>query len=100
MQRDLYRYTLALFSGLALVACMSLRAEQMTAKEKEALRIGEKYISVHYTDFDQRNKDIVIKDAGDRWEVTYELPEDMIGGAPVVIIDKRTMEVVNSFRTQ
>jgi hypothetical protein len=99
VKHTLHRFTLILI-WFAVIACVSARAEQMTTQEKAALRIGEKFIAGHYADFDKRNKKLVVKDEGDHWEVTYELPEDMIGGAPVVIIDKRTMQVIRSFRTQ
>lgn len=101
MQRnDLIQCALAFVLGLAVAGCASLRAEQMTAKEKEALSVAEKFIAGRYSDFDKHNKKPVLKDTGNHWEVTYELPEDMIGGAPVVIIDKQTMQVIRSFRTQ
>lgn len=101
MQRKgIYQYGLALVLALVVIACSSLRAEQMTAKEKEALSVAEKFVANRYADFDKRNKKPVLKDAGDHWEFTYELPEDMIGGAPVIIIDKRTMQIIRSYRTQ
>lgn len=72
----------------------------MTEAEKKAVRIAEEFVAVRYTDFDKRNKKPVLTDSGANWEFTYELPENMAGGAPVVIIDKRTMKVIRSFRTQ
>src|SRR3989338_4073315 len=98
MQRKrIFRYILALVLGLTVIACSNLKAEQMTAKEREALSVGEKFVAGRYADFDKRNKTPVLKDGGDYWEFTYELPEDMIGGAPVAIIYKRSMQVIRSF---
>ncbi|AVV78338.1 hypothetical protein [Leptospira santarosai] len=34
------------------------------------------------------------------WRVTFLLPDDYMGGTPVVFIDKRTMKVLRSYNTQ
>jgi len=98
--KDLYRFVLGLIFGITVMACGSLRQEQMTAKQKEAIIIGERFIAEHHADFDKNRKKLVLYDEGDHWEVTYELPENMVGGAPVVVIDKQTMKVITSYRTQ
>lgn len=72
----------------------------MTEQEKEAQSMAEKFVAERYTDFDKRDKKPTLTDQGDHWEFTYELPEDMIGGAPVVIIDKQTKKIIRSYRTQ
>lgn len=72
----------------------------MAEKENDAQSIAENFIADRYKDFDKQGKKPTLTDRGDHWEFTYELPEDMIGGAPVVIVDKRTMKIVRSYRTQ
>jgi hypothetical protein len=93
-----FRRVLAFVVGFTALAC-TLKAEQMTEKEKQALKVGQEYIAVHYANFDSRNLKPILKDAGDHWELFYELPE-MQGGTPVVHIDKRSIKVVRSYRTQ
>ena len=75
-------------------------AEQMTSQESEVQAIAEKLVRERYKDFDMRDKKPLLKDEGDNWEFTYQLPDDMIGGAPVIIIDKRTMKIIRTYRTQ
>ena len=73
---------------------------QMGAGEKAALEIGEKYVASNFADYDKSRKKPVVRDRGEHWEFTYELPIDMLGGSPHVIIDKKTMQVVRAYRTQ
>lgn len=91
-------FTLGMVLGLS--ACTAFGESTMDTDQAAVIRVAEKFVSERYADFDKTNKKLVVKDAGDYWEATYELPEDMIGGAPVLIIDKRTKEVIRSFRTQ
>jgi hypothetical protein len=42
----------------------------------------------------------VLKDQGDHWEFLYELPADMLGGSPVVVIDKASKKIIRIYRTQ
>ena len=42
----------------------------------------------------------VVTDAGDDWQFTYELPSDMLGGAPVVLLSKADLSVKKAYRTQ
>jgi len=72
----------------------------MKEAKQEALKIAEKYIAEHYAEFDMTDKKPILKDSGDYWEFTYELPDYMLGGSPVVVVDKQTRKVIRSFRTQ
>ena len=36
----------------------------------------------------------------DHWQVTWRLPPDMLGGTPVVHVDKRSGEVREAYHTQ
>ncbi len=42
----------------------------------------------------------VLYDKGSYWRVTFALPDDWIGGTPVVEIDKRTLKPVNIYHEQ
>ncbi|HEY1270218.1 MAG TPA: NTF2 fold immunity protein [Candidatus Binatia bacterium] len=76
---------------------LQLRAEESTPEK--ALKIGREYIETHYS-FDKRGTKLVINDLGDSWQVTYQLPENTAGGAPVAVIDKKTLKVIRSFHAQ
>ena len=86
--------------GVANLTSTSLRADEMTDAEEHAQSLAEKFVTERYPDFDKCNKKPFLTDLDDRWEFTYELPEDMIGGAPVVIIDKQSMKIIHTYRTQ
>ena len=62
--------------------------------------IAEQYLIEKYPDFNKVNKKIVMKSVDNNWQVTYELPENMLGGAPVVIIENETGRIINTYRTQ
>lgn len=72
----------------------------MNDVEQQAVSTAQAFVNEKYPDFDKSRKRIVIKTTDDQWEITYELPDGMIGGAPVVFVDRRTGKVVRSFRTQ
>lgn len=81
-------------------ACVNVKGLEMTSAEQIAISIAESFVTSKYPDFDKSRKKVVISTSGDQWEVTYELPDDMLGGAPVVFIDKLTGKVTRSYRTQ
>ena len=88
------------FGSWALMACKNAEGVEMSKAERQAIATAEILIAKKYPDFDKAKMRIVIRSMGDHWEVSYELPSDMLGGAPVVLIDKRTGVVIRSFRTQ
>ena len=73
---------------------------QQSDAEKRAMKIAEDYVAENYKIIDTRNLKPVIKDEGDYWNFYYELPSTMMGGAPVVLIDKRTLKIIRSYMTQ
>ena len=96
---------LALPSALALAAACTLACTQqenrrMTDTEQRAAQAGADFIARQYPDFDKTRKTLAVRDLGSQWEVTYTLPDDMLGGAPVVLLDKATLAVARSYRTQ
>ncbi|MDI7166528.1 NTF2 fold immunity protein [Leptospira santarosai] len=42
----------------------------------------------------------LLVDEGKVWRVEYRLPKGMIGGGPVVIIDKENLRIINVFMEQ
>jgi hypothetical protein len=60
--------------------------------QRAAAQAAANYIATYYPGFDFRTTlwKLVISDGGDRWEITYFSP-GVEGGAPVVVLDKRTL---------
>ena len=98
---------------------------KLTEKEKELVQIYEKYSKEKFGDIfgnykytleiteakkcwdsseEEWNPGISIKLAkipnNECWRVTFGLPENMIGGTPVIFIDKKTLEVMHAYGTQ
>lgn len=94
---------------LALTSCTLMNEGNiMTDSEKRiyteaelyALELGADYINKNYPDYDTTDKTLVVSSRDDVWVVTYELPAYMLGGSPVVEIDKKTEQIIKVYRTQ
>ena len=72
----------------------------MEAVELSLMDISEQAVAQRFPDFDPTGKIPLLKDKGDHWEFSYELPEGMIGGSPVGIMEKTTGKVLKIYRTQ
>ncbi|WP_425502733.1 NTF2 fold immunity protein [Pinirhizobacter soli] len=76
-------------------SCADLSDTQRVVAE-----IAKNYIFRTYPDFKADDLCLQVTDSQGKWEVTYRLPANRIGGAPVVLIDKQTGDVLRSYRTQ
>jgi hypothetical protein len=91
---------------LFLVASTSLNVDtvaaetSMTPIECTVARVAERHIATHYPDFDSIKNPPVVRDNGKTWTVEYHLPEGMIGGTPVIEIEKDSFKVLRAYRTQ
>jgi hypothetical protein len=72
----------------------------MNTTEQSVMSAAEQAVIAKFPDFKTEGKKPVLQDMGDHWEFTYELPPTMLGGAPVVVIDKRTKSISHIYRTQ
>jgi hypothetical protein len=99
----------ALMVAVPLSACGStVGASKNEAKETSsmedgrdrAIAAGREFVKLRYPDFVEDRKTPIVTDKGDTWEFTYRLPDDMLGGAPVVIFNKADLSVKESYRTQ
>ena len=87
--------------GVSLAAVDSAEAEKpLTGIECTVARVAERYVAIHYPDFDSVRSPPIIRDKGNMWEVEYLLPETMIGGTPVILIDKSSLKVMRAYHTQ
>jgi hypothetical protein len=93
---------LLLTCPIFLYSSLARDGDMASQESKECLvaRIAERYIALHYPDFDSIRTPPIVHDKGTFWEVEYQLPEGTIGGTPVVLIDKATLRVIRAYRTQ
>ena len=99
----------AMVMAVPLSACGStVSSGKSAAKETssmedgrdKAIAAGREFVKLRYPDFVEDRKTPVVTDKGETWEFTYRLPDDMLGGAPVVIFNKADLTVRESYRTQ
>lgn len=76
------------------------RTDMTDTEQARAIAAGRDYVAKKFPDFSEDRKTPVVTDAGDDWQFTYELPIDMLGGAPVVLLSKKDLAVVKAWRTQ
>ena len=89
-----------LLSGL-FFWCASIVAETFPGPaEIKAMQIAEDYVAANFKGFVGPHMTPRLKDEGDYWMFYYDLPRTMIGGGPVVHIDKRSFKVIRSYMTQ
>jgi len=86
---------LAPMCSTASSSCGSLSGTQRVVAET-----AKNYILRTYPDFKADDLCLQVTDSQDKWEVTYRLPSNRLGGSPVVLVDKPTGNVLRSYRTQ
>jgi hypothetical protein len=74
--------------------------QAMSQPKCDPIRAAQEYISKQYPLFDPAGKKLVLSEAEDWWQVTYELPSGMLGGAPIITIDKRNCRIIRAEHTQ
>jgi hypothetical protein len=69
-------------AGVVIVASPHALAQDVAMKSPQftAARVAERYLATRYPDFDTVQEPPVLKDKGNAWEVSYELPPGLIGG--------------------
>ncbi len=72
----------------------------MSQSQCEFMKMAEEYIAKLFPFFDSTRMTLVVSENEQLWEMTYRLPSDMLGGAPIVTIHKRTCLVVRVQLTQ
>jgi len=66
----------------------------MSQPQCDFMKIAEEYIAKLFPFFNSTGKTLVVSENDQLWEMTYRLPSDTLGGAPIVTIHKRTCLVV------
>jgi hypothetical protein len=113
IQTTKLRFTVTALTALLVVASLSACGPTVENAKREAgeksvmddgrdkaIAAGREFVKLRYPDFVEDRKTPIVTDKGDTWEFTYRLPDDMLGGAPVVIFKKSDLSVKESYRTQ
>lgn len=88
-------------SSLVLLQMMTiLPGYAMPNHSCDLLKVAEARLAEVFPSFDPKGMKPKISENDQIWELTYVLPDTMIGGAPIVTIDKKTCTVVRIIRTQ
>ena len=85
---------------LALTASAFMVKQAMSDSKCDVVRIARNFIAERYPSFDASGLKPIVVERGNEWELTFELSNDMLGGVPIVTIDKRTCKVVRAVHTQ
>jgi len=64
------------------------------------LKVAQDTIARRYPSFDPTGMKLIVTETAKFWKITYELPKDMLGGVPIITIDKRTCRVVSVQHSQ
>jgi hypothetical protein len=91
--------------GAVAMAGCNVNKEVRAPSSERLDKIAKEYLHTSYPNWEIDNPPLAgekweIVDRGNSWEWRYELPPGMIGGGPVVIIDKRNLKVIELYFTQ
>lgn len=86
--------------ALAIAALTTMVDQTMSKPKCDMIAIAEQAIVKLFPTYDLKEFKQVISESGNFWELTYELPRTMLGGVPIITIDKRTCKVVRAIHTQ
>lgn len=73
---------------------------QAMSQPCDVLKVAQEYIAKHFPSFDVTKFKSIISEQGSMAEVTYELPRGMLGGVPIILVDKKTCRVIKASHSQ
>jgi hypothetical protein len=74
---------------------------ERSTEEKALLGIARLYLAQHRPEWnDVDDLQPRIDEYDDYWKVSWDLPPNMLGGTPVVFIDKSSREVIRAYHEQ
>lgn len=85
---------------IAVAALQIMTGAAMSQPKCDLVKMAQDYIAQRFPSFDPAGMNMVVSETGNLWELTYELPPQMLGGAPIITIDKRTCTVVRVEHSQ
>jgi hypothetical protein len=90
-----------LLTAAAIIASLELTASQsMSQHQCDMSKLAREYIEKRFPFFDPSGLKPIISETENLWELTYELPRGMLGGVPIITIDKRSCLVVRAEHSQ
>lgn len=96
MKKRILTLIIILLSNASVCA---LGKDTVVLKDSEIQRI-EMLLKSKYPNIKVNMNNISIHDNHSLWEIRFELPEDTIGGSPILWVDKKTLVIVKSVMTQ
>ena len=69
---------------MAIAAIQFMENQAMSQPKCDLLKVAQDYIAKRFPFFDPTGKKLVISEKGNLWELTYELPPEMLGGVPKI----------------
>lgn len=95
-----YRFGIAI-AFILLITTGEVMSEPINRKVACVIeRLAERYVVVHFPEFDTMKYPPKVFDEGTRWRVEYVFPQDMVGGTPIIFIDKKSLKVIDAYHTQ
>ena len=93
-------WMMAIVVALGGCALFNAKEKEIAKRDARITSIAQSYLEERYPNWiKDRSGTPVVKDNGDTWLYTYTLPAGQYG-APVVLVDKNTFEVVRAYHTQ
>ncbi|GAA6133199.1 NTF2 fold immunity protein [Halopseudomonas sabulinigri] len=93
-----------IFFNIMLVCSCTVSAtgeKSVTERNERLLEVAQKYIIENYPDsVAVLELEPLVSERDEYWEVTYDLPELTLGGAPVLHISKDEFKVIKSYHGQ
>ena len=63
-------------------------------------RVAERHIAVRFPEFDSIKYPPIVLEQEGMWRVRYKLPDNSLGGTPVLFIEKGTFRIIRSYHEQ
>ena len=90
-----------LLTATAVATSLQLvTGETMSQPQCDFFGIAQQFIAQRHPTFDSTGLRPTVSETDILWELTYELPRGMLGGVPIITIDKRTCAIVRAIHTQ
>lgn len=89
-----------LLFGLTLAVIYQPVSQAMSKSTCDPLLVAREYVAKHFPSFDVTRFKPVISEQGSVVEVTYELPSEMLGGVPIIVVDRKTCKVIRASHSQ
>jgi len=75
-------------------------APKVGTVEFRVTQIADGAVAKTYPNYDRQKFPMRLTQEGNNWIFDYQLPENMVGGTPTVVIDKRTLSIVKIYESQ